>query len=332
MESRPLASVSRRSARGAARDGLSGGRRPAAASSVCVTLRPIVPCAFDTPVPGWMPTFRRRRGRPTAGRVDELVVRQPWVGVSSRFLARPRALSGRLLGARSQGLGAWRLGGDRRADGQMTYIRGRSDDSLKVAGERDGPAEIESARAPHSAVQGAAAIERAATRSRGRNRRLRRARPGIGEPSALAEAVRQTIGALLGATLRPARVHCGARSAQRATSKIMRRVIRATSIQGCPCGTSRRWRIQRRWSEITGCAHGVGVELADRRYTAASAMKPTPVVCSPACALSRTRSRPSDATSKRSATVAALWFVRRARHALRRPASPGAAFPQRPAR
>ena len=38
------------------------------------------------------------------------------------------------------------------------FIRGRSDDTLKVAGKRIGPAEVESAAVAHPAVQEAAAI------------------------------------------------------------------------------------------------------------------------------------------------------------------------------
>ena len=43
-------------------------------------------------------------------------------------------------------------------DDGFWFIRGRSDDTLKVAGKRIGPAEVESAAVAHAAVQEAAAI------------------------------------------------------------------------------------------------------------------------------------------------------------------------------
>ena len=43
------------------------------------------------------------------------------------------------------------------ADG-LWYVRGRSDDTIKVAGKRLGPAEVESALVAHRAVAEAAAI------------------------------------------------------------------------------------------------------------------------------------------------------------------------------
>ena len=43
-------------------------------------------------------------------------------------------------------------------DAGLWYILGRSDDTLKVAGKRVGPAEVESAAVSHPAVREAAAI------------------------------------------------------------------------------------------------------------------------------------------------------------------------------
>ena len=53
-------------------------------------------------------------------------------------------------------MGAWRFRSGR-SDG-LWYILGRSDDTIKIAGKRLGPAEVESILVSHSAVVEAAAI------------------------------------------------------------------------------------------------------------------------------------------------------------------------------
>jgi acetyl-CoA synthetase len=120
------------------------------------------------------------------------------------------------------------------ADG-FWYIRGRSDDTIKVAGKRVGPAEVESAAVAHPAVQEAAAIGAPHPVKGECVTVFAILRPGNEASEALAEEVRQEIAARLGAALRPERV-CFVRDLPKTrNAKIMRRVIRAAYL-GMPAG------------------------------------------------------------------------------------------------
>ena len=89
---------------------------------------------------------RRRAGHPAAA-----------AGHDARLLERPRALPGRYW---SRWPGTW-VHGDWAIDRRrrlLVHPRAASDDTLKIAGKRVGPAEVESAAVAHPAVLEAAAI------------------------------------------------------------------------------------------------------------------------------------------------------------------------------
>lgn len=119
-------------------------------------LTPLKPCAFSGPVPGMDADVVNDAGEPVRGEVGELVIRKPWIGMTRGFWNdRERYLDA-----------YWRrfenvwVHGDFAAideDG-LWYILGRSDDTIKVAGKRLGPAEIEALLCAHDAVAEAAAI------------------------------------------------------------------------------------------------------------------------------------------------------------------------------
>jgi acetyl-CoA synthetase len=211
----------------------SGGTETSGGIVGCVTLRPIVPCGFNSPVPGMDADVIDDAGHPVRGEVGELVVRQPWVGMTRGFWHDPERY---LENYWSRIPGVWVHGDWAEIDdsGQW-FIRGRSDDTLKVAGKRVGPAEVESAATAHEAVQEAAAI--------GVPHEIKGEaivvfavpRPEIEVTDALAEEVRQTIAAQLGAALRPQRVHWVSDLPKTRNAKIMRRVIRAAYL-GLPPG------------------------------------------------------------------------------------------------
>jgi acetyl-CoA synthetase len=120
-------------------------------------------------------------------------------------------------------------------DAGQWFIRGRSDDTLKVAGKRVGPAEVESAATAHPAVQEAAAIG-VPHEVKGETVVVFAVpKPGIETADTLAEEVRQTIAAQLGAALRPQRVLWVRDLPKTRNAKIMRRVIRAAYL-GLPPG------------------------------------------------------------------------------------------------
>ncbi len=117
------------------------------------------PCAFSGPMPGMDAVILDEAGQQVkCGKVGELVLRQPWIGMTRGFWKDEG--DQRYLDAYWRHFaGLWCHGdfASTDADG-LWYIWGRSDDTIKVAGKRLGPAEVESVLTGHSAVAEAAAI------------------------------------------------------------------------------------------------------------------------------------------------------------------------------
>ncbi|MBI4670292.1 MAG: AMP-binding protein [Chloroflexi bacterium] len=119
-------------------------------------LTPQKPGSFAGPLPGIDADVVDEKGNSVRGRVGELVIRQPWIGMTRGFWKDPQ----RYLDAYwARFPNVW-VHGDWAAvdDDGLWYILGRSDDVIKVAGKRLGPAEVESALGKHPAVQESAAI------------------------------------------------------------------------------------------------------------------------------------------------------------------------------
>lgn len=105
-------------------------------------LHPIKPCAFSRAIPGMNARVVDDQGRPVArGVVGELVLTAPSIGMT-RSLWQDDA---RYLDSYWSELpGMWRHGDWAMIDaGGWWTILGRSDDTLKIAGKRTGPSEIE---------------------------------------------------------------------------------------------------------------------------------------------------------------------------------------------
>ena len=119
-------------------------------------LTPIKPTSFGGPNVGTAADVIGPDGSSVRGQVGELVIRQPLPGMTRGFWNDPdryvETYWSRLPGVWVHG--DWAIVDE---DGYW-YIQGRSDDTLKVAGKRVGPAEVESAAVAHPAVLEAAAI------------------------------------------------------------------------------------------------------------------------------------------------------------------------------
>ncbi|MBA3413792.1 MAG: AMP-binding protein, partial [Chloroflexia bacterium] len=214
----------------------SGGTETGGGIVGCDTLHPLKPGAFSGPVPGMAADVVDDAGQPLRGAVGELVVRRPWVGMTAGFW-RDRQRYLETYWERFPGVwvhGDW---AEIDADGQW-FIRGRSDDTLKVAGKRVGPAEVESAATAHLAIQEAAAIG-VPHPLKGESVVLfciPRQTPVDAEAAgALAAAVKVDVAARLGAALRPDEVVFVPDLPRTRNAKIMRRVIRAAYL-GLPPG------------------------------------------------------------------------------------------------
>jgi acetyl-CoA synthetase len=192
----------------------------------CTTLAPIAPCSFSGPCPGMAADVVDAAGLPLRDEVGELVIRQPWPGMTQGFWQdRERYLEAywsRLPGVWVHGDWA-RIG----ADG-FWYISGRSDDTIKVAGKRVGPAEVESAAVGHPSVvealavgvpdevKGEVIVVFAVVRD-----------SADGE---LAAAIGEAVVERLGKSFRPAAVHLVPALPKTRNGKILRRLARAAFL------------------------------------------------------------------------------------------------------
>jgi acetyl-CoA synthetase len=135
----------------------SGGTEIAGGILMGNPLLPIKPCSFPAPCPGMDVDILDEDGRPVGpGKVGELVIKQPWVGMARGFWQEKE----RYLDTYWRRFKNIWVHGDfamRDADGHW-FILGRSDDTLKVAGKRVGPAEVESILVSHPHVTEAAVI------------------------------------------------------------------------------------------------------------------------------------------------------------------------------
>jgi len=206
----------------------SGGTEISGGIVGCTTMTPIAPCSFAGPCPGMAADVVDGAGNPVRGEVGELVIRQPWPGMTQGFWRDPD----RYLEAYWQRLpGMWVHGDWARIDDDgFWYISGRSDDTIKVAGKRIGPAEVESAAVAHPVVvealavgvpdevKGEAIVVFAVVRVGAES----------GEP--LASAVRETVVDRLGKSFRPAAVHLVPALPKTRNGKILRRVARAAYL------------------------------------------------------------------------------------------------------
>ncbi len=119
-------------------------------------LAPEKPGSFAGPLPGMDADVVDEQGRPLREQVGELVIRKPWIGMTRGFWQDPERY---LQTYWSRFLNVWVHGDWAAVDADgLWYILGRSDDVIKVAGKRLGPAEVESALVKHPAVQECAAI------------------------------------------------------------------------------------------------------------------------------------------------------------------------------
>ncbi|MGE5807520.1 MAG: AMP-binding protein [Nitrospirota bacterium] len=119
-------------------------------------LTPLKPTAFSGPAPGMAADVVDENGIPVRETVGELVVRKPWIGMTRGFYKDPERYINTYW---SRFPGLWVHGDFTLIDNDnLWYILGRSDDTIKVAGKRIGPAEVEGVVMEHPAVMESAAV------------------------------------------------------------------------------------------------------------------------------------------------------------------------------
>ena len=186
------------------------------------------PCSFAGPLPGMAADVLDEEGRSVREEVGELVVKQPWPGMTRGFWgSRERYLE--TYWSRFPGIwvhGDWAYV----AEDGLWYVLGRSDDTIKVAGKRLGPAEVESVLVGHAAVSEAAAVG-VPDEVKGEALVCFVVLQGGQEAgAALAEELQDLVAGALGKPLRPRAIRFVDDLPKTRNAKILRRVVKAVYL------------------------------------------------------------------------------------------------------
>jgi acetyl-CoA synthetase len=191
-------------------------------------LTPMKPCAFSGPLPGMAADVVDENGKSVRERVGELVIREPWIGMTRGFWKdRERYFEAYW----SRFPDVW-VHGDWAAidkDG-LWYILGRSDDTIKIAGKRVGPAEVESILVAHPQVSEAAAIGVPDTIKGEALVCFCVLKKGANGDVTLATELKNDVGHDLGKALAPREVVFVADIPKTRNAKVMRRIVRAAYL------------------------------------------------------------------------------------------------------
>ena len=192
-------------------------------------LFPIKPASFSGPIPGTGADIVDERGCSLGpGQVGELVMRQACIGMTRGLWHDPDRYI-ETYWRRIPGLwvhGDW---ASRDADG-VWYIHGRSDDTIKVAGKRVGPAEIENLLLATRRVSDAAAIAVPETVKGSAIICAVVAAPGETPAAPLAADLADAVAAGLGGSFRPRTILFVRDLPRTRNMKTMRRIIRAVVL------------------------------------------------------------------------------------------------------
>lgn len=209
----------------------SGGTEASGALVSSIILKPIPAAGFNTACPGIVVDVVDASGAQVRDELGELVIREPFIGMTNSFWGN----DARYLETYWQTMpGIW-VHGDlatRDSEGNF-FIRGRSDDTLKLAGKRTGPAEIEDVLIEVPGVVEVAAIG-VDDPSKGQVLVVFVV-PQPGKTGNLEAEICDFADKRLGRAFRPNKVHLVDLLPKTRTAKIMRRLIRAAYC-GLPLG------------------------------------------------------------------------------------------------
>jgi acetyl-CoA synthetase len=187
--------------------------------------------SFAGPIPGIDAAVFNEQGQAVQGEVGELVVRQPYLGMTLGLWKDPQRY---LATYWSRWPDVWVHGDWAMIDEEgLWYILGRSDDTIKVAGKRVGPAEVEAA-----ALDGTDAAEAAAVGIpdplKGQSVVVFVVPRPNADPGPIPAAVSGSVERSLGKPFKPAAVYVLARLPKTRNGKILRRVIRNVFVGDPP--------------------------------------------------------------------------------------------------
>jgi acetyl-CoA synthetase len=217
-------------------------------------LTPMKPCAFSGPLPGMAADVVDENGKSVRGKVGELVIREPWIGMTRGFWRdRERYIESYW----SRWPDVW-VHGDWAAvdDDGLWYILGRSDDTIKIAGKRLGPAEVESILVAHPQVSEAAAVGVPDPIKGEALVCFCVLRKGVNGDIDLAAELKGNVARDLGKALAPKDVLFVADIPKTRNAKVMRRIVRAAYI-GEKLGDTSALENPASLEEIAKCGRGL---------------------------------------------------------------------------
>ena len=199
-------------------------------------LTPLKPCAFAGPLPGMAADVVDEHGRSLRGEVGELVLRQPWIGMTRGFW---RDSERYLQTYWSRFPDVWVHGDWAAVDADgLWYILGRSDDTIKIAGKRIGPAEVESILVDHPAISEAAAIGVPDELKGEALACFCVLKPGRQPSETLRDELKNRLASELGKPMAPKTLRFVDDLPKTRNAKVMRRIIRAAFLGQDPGETS----------------------------------------------------------------------------------------------
>jgi acetyl-CoA synthetase len=191
-------------------------------------LLPLKPCAFSAACPGMNADVLDENGNSIRNAVGELVIKSPWIGMTRGFWKDNQ----RYLDAYwSRWENIWVHGDFAAIDNDgLWYILGRSDDTIKIAGKRLGPAEVESILVRHADIVEAAAIGVPHDVKGSELVLFAVTRPGVEGGAALRHELSQMVIAEMGRPLAPKAILFVSDLPKTRNAKVMRRMIRAAYL------------------------------------------------------------------------------------------------------
>jgi acetyl-CoA synthetase len=172
---------------------------------------PLKPTAFSGPCPGIAADVLDEQGNSIQDQVGELVIKSPWIGMTRGFWKDHERYMETYW---SRWPDVWVHGDFAAVDSDGSwYILGRSDDTIKVAGKRLGPAEVESVLVAHPEPVAFCVLT-----------------PETKPSDNLARELREKVANELGKPLAPSKVQFVNDLPKTRNAKVMRRVIRAAYL------------------------------------------------------------------------------------------------------
>lgn len=203
---------------------ISGGTEVVGGLLTPIPLMPLKPCSLGGPGLGMDIDVFDEEGKSLKNAIGHLVCKKPGPSMTKGFLKAPERYIETYF---DKFPGVWYHGDWAKVDDDGSwFLFGRSDDTIKVAGKRVGPGEVESVLVEHAGIAEAAVI--------GVPHELKgealvcfvKTMPGQKEDGALLGELKALVGDRLGSVLKPEKIHFVQALPKTRSGKIVRKTIR----------------------------------------------------------------------------------------------------------